>query len=146
MTWARREGERESDGGWGGYQHTLCERGNEAERAGNNVVAPLFRLPQVTAVGKVFIESYLIKYEDEEKHHITLKSSEDLKIAMRAFEQGGAHYIKLLVERAGEGRRGLFGRKKKVLTEVPENGGGGKGGGLFGRRGTGSVRGSDIDE
>ena len=40
----------------------------------------------IIAVGKVFIEQYSIKFEDAEKHHITLKSSDDLKLAIRSYE------------------------------------------------------------
>ena len=38
-------------------------------------------------MGKVFIESYVIKFEDEDRHHITLKTSDDLKIAVRQYEK-----------------------------------------------------------
>ena len=86
----------------------------------------------VISVGKVFIESYLIKFEDSEKHHITIKTSDDLRIAVKNFERGEIPYIKLFLERAGENKRGFFGFRKKKGPGGTED----SGGGFFGRRKT----------
>ena len=83
----------------------------------------------VIAVGKVFIESYLIRFEDEERHHITLKTSDDLRIAVRTYEKGEVPYLKLFIEKAGAKKGGFFGfgRKKQPGGDQPEGAGSGGG-------------------
>ena len=46
----------------------------------------------IIAVGKVFIETYVIRFEDQDNHHITLKTSDDLKIAIRQHEKAEPPY------------------------------------------------------
>ena len=95
----------------------------------------------IIAVGKVFIESYVIKFEDEDKHHITIKTSDDLKIAVRQYEKGELLYLKLILEKAGAKKTTMFGfkKKKRIGDEDEEK----KSGGWFGRR---KKSGDDDDE
>lgn len=85
----------------------------------------------VIAVGKVFIESYIIKFEDEEKHHITLKTSDDLRIAVRTHEKAENPYLKLFIEKAGAQKKGSllskFRRKKMPGGAQPDGAAKGKG-------------------
>lgn len=90
----------------------------------------------IIAVGKVFIETYVIKFEDEDKHHITLKTSEDLKIAVRQYEKTESQYLKLILEKAGAKKTTMFGfkKKKRIGEEEGEQKKGGSWGGMFGRK------------
>ena len=74
----------------------------------------------IIAVGKVFIETYVIRFEDEDKHHITLKTSEDLKIAIRQYEKNESQYLKLILEKAGAKKMTMFGFKKKKRIGMRE--------------------------
>jgi len=95
----------------------------------------------IIAVGKVFIETYVIRFEDEDKHHITLKTSDDLKIAIRQYEKGELPFLKLILEKAGAKKTTMFGfRKKKRLGDEEEEKKGG--GGWFGRK----KKGDDDDD
>ena len=78
----------------------------------------------VIAVGKVFIESYSIKFEDADKHHITLRSTDDVRIACRQHEKSDATYLKLLLDKAMKEKGGLFSmrRKKSTLHGEEEDG------------------------
>ena len=67
----------------------------------------------IIAVGKVFIETYVIRFEDQDNHHITLKTSDDLKIAIRQHEKAESPYLKLVLEKAGAKKTTVFGFKKK---------------------------------
>jgi len=78
------------------------------------------------AVGKILVESYVIKFEDAEKHFIALKNSEDLRIAIRSYEKGEFQYVKLILEKAGEKKRGLFGFGRKKRPEEIAAAAGGK--------------------
>ena len=78
----------------------------------------------VIAVGKVFIESYSIKFEDADKHHITLRSTDDVRIACRQHEKSDATYLKLLLDKAMKEKGGLFSiRRKKSTLHGEEEGG-----------------------
>jgi hypothetical protein len=96
----------------------------------------------IIAVGKVFIETYVIRFEDEDKHHITLKTSDDLKIAIRQYEKGELPFMKLILEKAGAKKTTMFGfkKKKRIGDEDEEKKGGG---GWFGSR---KKSGDDDDE
>jgi len=96
----------------------------------------------IIAVGKVFIETYVIRFEDEDKHHITLKTSDDLKIAIRQYEKGELPFMKLILEKAGAKKTTMFGfkKKKRIGDEDEEKK---SGGGWFGRR---KKSGDDDDE
>ena len=96
----------------------------------------------IIAVGKVFIETYVIRFEDEDKHHITLKASDDLKIAIRQYEKGELPFMKLILEKAGAKKTTMFGfkKKKRIGDEDEEKK---SGGGWFGRR---KKSGDDDDE
>jgi myosin heavy subunit len=98
----------------------------------------------IIAVGKVFIETYILKFEDQDKHHITLKTSDDLKIAIRQYEKGELPFLKLILEKAGAKKGGFFSRKKKALGE--EDGEGGKKGGFFSRKKKGGDDDDDDDD
>jgi hypothetical protein len=95
----------------------------------------------IIAVGKVFIETYVIRFEDEDKHHITLKTSDDLKIAIRQYEKGELPFLKLILEKAGAKKTTMFGfrKKKRIGDEEEEKTGGG---GWFGRK----KKGDDDDD
>jgi hypothetical protein len=95
----------------------------------------------IIAVGKVFIETYVIRFEDEDKHHITLKTSDDLKIAIRQYEKGELPFLKLILEKAGAKKTTMFGfrKKKRIGDEEEEKKGGG---GWFGRK----KKGDDDDD
>ena len=88
----------------------------------------------VIAVGKVFIESYSIKFEDSDKHHITLRSTDDVRIACRQHEKSGATYLKLLLDKAVAEKGGLFSMRRKKKSGMNEGDGDGekRGGGLMG--------------
>ena len=87
----------------------------------------------VIAVGKVFIESYSIKFEDSDKHHITLRSTDDVRIACRQHEKSGATYLKLLLDKATAEKGGLFSMRRKKKSGMNEGEGDGeKRGGLMG--------------
>ena len=77
----------------------------------------------IIAVGKVFIETYVIRFEDQDNHHITLKTSDDLKIAIRQHEKAESPYLKLVLEKAGAKKTTVFGFKKK--KKAGDEGGGG---------------------
>ena len=68
----------------------------------------------VIAVGKVFIESYSIKFEDADKHHITLRSTDDVRIACRQHERTAATYLKLLLDNASKEKSGFFSMRRKT--------------------------------
>jgi chromosome segregation ATPase len=68
----------------------------------------------IIAVGKVFIETYVIKFEDQDNHHITLKTSDDLKIAIRQSEKAESPYLRLVLEKAGSKKKSVFGFSKKA--------------------------------
>lgn len=87
----------------------------------------------VIAVGKVFIESYSIKYEDSDKHHITLRSTDDVRIACRQHAKHDAAYLKLLLDKAAERKTGLFSMRRKKVTEDAGDDGKKKGGGFMSR-------------
>ena len=77
----------------------------------------------VIAVGKVFIESYSIKFEDADKHHITLRSTDDVRIACRQHEKSDATYLKLLLDKAMKEKGGFFSmRRKKSSMHGEEEG------------------------
>ena len=77
----------------------------------------------IIAVGKVFIETYVIRFEDQDNHHITLKTSDDLKIAIRQHEKAESPYLKLVLERAGKKKTTVFGFKKKKKAGDEGDGG-----------------------
>lgn len=68
----------------------------------------------IIAVGKLFIETYVIKFEDQDNHHITLKTSDDLKIAIRQSEKADSPYLRLVLEKAGSKKKSVFGFSKKA--------------------------------
>ena len=74
-------------------------------------------------MGKVFIETYVIRFEDQDNHHITLKTSDDLKIAIRQHEKAESPYLKLVLERAGKKKTTVFGFKKKKKAGDEGDGG-----------------------
>ena len=79
----------------------------------------------VIAVGKVFIESYTIKFEDSDKHHITLRSTDDVRIACRQHVKADATYLKLLLDKPIEKKGGFFSRRRKSpMDETNEAKGG----------------------
>ena len=101
----------------------------------------------VIAVGKVFVESYSIKFEDADKHHITLRSTDDVRIACRQHERSGASYLKLLLEHSVKEKGGLFSmRRKKGSSAGGEDGEGAKGGLLSRIRNFRSKKAEDEDE
>ena len=52
-------------------------------------------------------------HKDQDNHHITLKTSDDLKIAIRQHEKAESPYLKLVLEKAGAKKTTVFGFKKK---------------------------------
>ena len=85
----------------------------------------------VIAVGKVFIESYSIKFEDADKHHITLRSTDDVRIACRQHEKSEASYLKLLLDRAIKEKGGLFSMRRKKSQSLGGDADAKKKGGLM---------------
>lgn len=74
-------------------------------------------------VGKIFMESFILKFEDDDHHLIALKTNDDIRLALRTIEDAELAFLKLVVDKANA-RRGFFSRmRRKLGGNQPEEAG-----------------------
>ena len=64
-----------------------------------------------------------MRFEDVDGHLVTLRTADDLKIAIRTYQKGDVAYMKLVLERAAAARGGglfggLFSGRKKDARRI----------------------------
>ena len=60
------------------------------------------------------MESFVLKFEDDDHNLIALKTNDDIRLALRTFTDAEMSFLKLLIDKANA-RRGFFSRMRRRL-------------------------------